>query len=255
MRRICLCLAIGAMMQVLWLPRVDAIVAIPAKTVTMPLITQDARCKWILSIPGGHSEGAAIPVPALRLGAQVRRSTVSFTTGGSGTANLAWRQQRQMAGLPYDPQPFDIKGSGQPWIYTEPRNDRFFAYQRLPLSPQRIAPAAETLVYAQATSKTAGRIAAVQMTLPSAPAASPRYRLTGSGPCRGEIIDIFSTNAVRISKAMLTSGRLCILKSQPGCASAYLLRGRILFVRKFSGAQYFEHRWVDFDMLSSSTAR
>ncbi|MBB6124442.1 hypothetical protein FHS92_002187 [Sphingobium subterraneum] len=245
-------LVIASLLLALQPSAADAIVAIPPMTVSMPLVSQDARCKWTLSQIGGRSDGAAVPVPALRIGSPVRRSTVSFTTGGGGTSRGIWEAKQRAAGLPFEPQPFNINSRSQPWIYTELQGQsRNLAYQRVPLLPQHNPIGPEALVYAQSVSKTSGRIVAVQMMLRSAPGTTPRYRLSGNGPCHGETVDIYGTSAFHISVAMLTRDPLCMRQDQFACTKVAPPHGRLLFVHRQKGWQFFEHRWVDFDAISS----
>jgi hypothetical protein len=240
------------LLQALGPSAAGAIVYRPPTTLFSPLIQvpSQADCRWTLSHPGGRSDGAAIPVPALRLGAPVTRATMSFTTGGSGTANAAWMLRQKEAGLPYEPHSFDLAGEARPIVFVDAAQpaQRSYAYQRLPLVPAGHGFGEMALVHALPDGRQTGRIVSVQMALPAAPKAPPRYRLTGEGKCHGGFIDIYG-NMRNATLATLSNAVLCPGLRPGDCEGRPALRGRLLYVVKLPGAERFTHRWIDNDAL------
>ncbi|MEG3150160.1 hypothetical protein U1769_09700 [Sphingomonas sp. ZT3P38] len=118
-------------------PASFAIVAVPPQVVGPPSYMASADCPAQFARPGGTTMGAAIPVPALRLGAPAQRATVSFGTGGGGTSNAIELARRRRLGLPTEPKTFDLAGSALPMVYAPEGTlfaSGFYAYQRLPLT-------------------------------------------------------------------------------------------------------------------------
>ncbi len=96
-------------------PASFAIVAVPPEIVGPPSsYMTNGDCPTQFARPGGTTMGAAIPVPALRLGSSVQRAKESFGTGGGGTSNASELSRRRSLGLPTAPKTFDVAGSALP---------------------------------------------------------------------------------------------------------------------------------------------
>jgi hypothetical protein len=214
-------------------------------------------CPVSLAQPGGAGPGATIPFRALRLGSPVRRTTTSFTTGGSGTANRAIAAQRKAAGLPYEPPTVDPESTALPATFAVDLTASMISapYQRMPLTASKRVAEPFGLIFAQATSPTHGRIAALTLSLEKRPVAAPRVRLTIDGPpergCRPMAIDVYApaTSAATLARLFVPAGNGCSWARMAGCTRAQWPRGRLLFVSALSGTSY-EYRWIDYDLLA-----
>ena len=221
-----------------------------------PVIQLTSGCVARFEAPGGTRIGAVIPIPALRLDAPVRRSSASFTTGGSGTAWFAEIARRKRAGLQYEPKTFDVAGSERPEVYSasavEAANWQF--YQQLPLKglSQNYDP--NGLIFALATSAAEGRIASLQLTMRHAPTARPKLRVTvggghGAPEClQAQSIDVYAPamTAERIRSLFESSG--CSWYQLAACKRSEWPRGQVLFVQHQSTG--YVHRWIDYDLLA-----
>lgn len=234
-----------------------AIVARPPETVGAPFVNLRVGCHFRIETPGGTRIGATIPVPALRLGAPVMRSPISFTTGGSGTANAMEAARRRRAGLQAEPRTFDVAGTTRPEVFAMQagRIAGWFPYQRLPLSRTTSAGYdAFSLVFAQATSATTGRIVSVQMTLGHPPVAKPKLRIVAD--VRSERSRCFPSEGLDVYAPAMTAAHLRRLFAPSGCNWYDLTRckradrpqGAVLFVRP-QGSGHL-HRWIDYDALA-----
>ncbi|MES2057439.1 MAG: hypothetical protein V4564_16010 [Pseudomonadota bacterium] len=222
-----------------------------------PIFREEALCKITVVRPGGQSAGTAIPIPALRLGSPVARAQESFTTGGSATANMAEMARRKAAGLPFEPQIFDPAAAAMPAIFAAEAGTPQLAlpYQRLPLkvSGNRYAP--DGMIFAQAVSKTTGRIAALVLTLPAAPVGRPKVTLifrSPSGKTCQPPIQVYASAMTTAQVTGLFDHRLCGWASLSGCtARSDRPRGRVLFVRQLRSGIGHEYRWMDYDLLTA----
>lgn len=215
-------------------------------------------CPTRFSDIGGSAIGAQIPIPALRLGAPIRRATTSFTTGGSGTANFAEMQRRREAGLPYEPATFDVTSPAAPLVYaTDVANaGNAYLYQRLPLKTGSGMYGPDALIFAQSMSPTAGRIASLQLTMAKAPSTAPRVRLTigrpMSGGCQDQVIDVYAPAMTPEQVRQLFALSSCNWRQLSGCTESQWPRGRVLFVQPSDGPARYNYRWVDYDLLAEA---
>lgn len=237
----------------------EARVARMAEMVGPPFIQLNGRCPARVEELGGSQIGAAIPIRALRLGAPVRRASMSFDTGGSATAKFAQMERRRRAGLLYEPKTFDVAGSARPEVYsadTAGAADRH-VYQQLPLKSVSQDYQPNGLVFAQAMSETEGRITSLQLVLRKAPAAKPKLRITtGVGPIATgcpllQTLDVYAPamTADRIRSLFSTSG--CSWYRLADCQRSKWPRGRVLFVQRQATGSYV-HRWIDYDLLAET---
>jgi hypothetical protein len=234
---------------------VRAIVARPPETVGAPFVNLRGGCHLRIETLGGTRVGAQVPIPALRLGASVRRGTVSFTTGGSGTANAMEALRRRRAGLQSEPRTFDVAGTAQPEVYAEPtgRSATWLPYQRLPLKTPSPAYDPSVLLFAQATSATTGRIVSIEITMRRPPVATPSLRVvvdarsdrTQCPPVQGLDVYASAMTADHLRRLFAPSG--CSWYNPSKCKGADRPRGLVLFVRP-QGRGYV-HRWIDYDAL------
>jgi hypothetical protein len=242
-------------------PASFAIVAVPPEIVGPPFYMASVDCPSQIARPGGTKMGAAIPVPALRLGSSVQRAKVSFGTGGGGTSNAAELARRKSLGLPITPKTFDVAGSALPQVYTPEAAvsaSGFYPYQRLPLKTASKGYWPNGLIYAQPTSATTGRIAALVLTLSTPPAARAKLRITtarktSEGVCqRQPSIDVFAPamSADQLGRLFSPSG--CNWRQLASCKPTEWPRGQILFVQQSRSGVGYEHRWVDYDMLAAA---
>ncbi len=235
-----------------------AIVAVSPQMVGPPVMNFSPACPTVVNRLNGAGAGPTIPVPALLLGAPVIRSSTSFTTGGSGTANFAEAARRRAAGLPYEPQVFDPARSDRPVIFaaTGTKVGESLLYQRLPLKVESAAYASHGLAFAKAISKREGRIAALTLTLPNRPVALPRLRISG-GVKRGDAcilqsVDVYAPAMVADDAAALfTNVNGCTWYVPSACQPAKRPKGRVLFVQQLRNGRGFEHRWIDYSALNS----
>lgn len=229
---------------------------IPPTVVGPPEILANGRCLVSAAEPDGAGPGTAILFRALMLGAPVERTTTSFITGGSGTANAEIAAQRKAAGLPYEPQTFDTAGAAPPAVFTAEGNGPigWAPYQRLPLTASERVAEPFGLIFATATSPARGRIAALVLSLATRPTARPRLRLTIGGlpdrGCRQQEIRVYSpaTSAGTLSRLSMPGGK-CHWVDLFRCPRAQWPHGRVLFVSPSYGAT-FEYRWIDYDLLA-----
>ena len=207
---------------------------------------------------GGSSTGAQIPIPALRLGGPIRRSTTPFTTGGSGTANAYEMERRRKAGLPYEPATFDTSSSDLPLVYAEEAAETAHAelYERLPIKTVSKEYDPYALVFAQPVSLTTGRIASLQLTMPKAPSALPRVRVLFGWPtpdgCRDRVLDVYAPAMTARQVRDFFSPAPCNLPRLAACAESRRPRGRVLFVERGEGLAHYSYRWVDYDLLAAA---
>lgn len=226
--------------------------AIPPKLVGPPALALGV-CPVELATPGGAGIGAEIPFPALRLGAPVARNPLSFATGGGGTANATERWRRQQAGLQYDPATFDPGASAMPSVFAVEASQvpAPSIYQRLPVKTLPV----EGMIFAQAVSPTRGRIASLALMLDNKPSARPRLTITGARPM---LAGCQRDNPIHVYAPAMTAPQLRRLFSPSGCGWNRLAdctraerpKGRVLFVQKQQGANRYEYRWVDYDLLA-----
>jgi len=229
----------------------------PSEMVGPPIIQLGGGCTTRFDSPGGTQIGVTIPIPALRLGAPVRRGLVSFITGGGATAWSAEMERRRRAGLPYVPKTFDVAGSARPEVYSADVAEaaRWQAYQQLPLKSLSRDYDPNGLVFALAMSTTEGRIASLQLTLRKAPTATPKLRvITGAAhnasKClQQQRIDVYAPamTANRIRSLFGPSG--CSWHQLAVCKASEWPRGQVLFVQQQDSSHYV-HRWVDYDLLA-----
>ncbi len=221
-----------------------------------PTFLENVYCRLSTAPLGGNGPGMVIPFPALRLGAPVARTTTSFTTGGGGTSNAMLAAQRKRAGLPYKPPTVDGEKPDLPATFAVERGAPMARapYQKLPLAPSKRLADYAGLIFAQATSPTRGRIAALTLYLAGRPAARPRLRMTVTGPadhgCGRRSVDVYAPamSAAAASRLFAASG--CNWTRLGECRTrAAWPHGRVLFVAPWSGNTY-EYRWIDYDMLA-----
>jgi hypothetical protein len=215
-------------------------------------------CATRFSEISGSAIGAQIPIPALRLGAPVRRATTSFTTGGSGTANFAEMQRRKEAGLPYEPATFDVASPAPPLVYATDiaTAGSTYLYQRLPLKTDSGIYGPDALVFAQSTSPITGRIASLQLTMTRAPSPAPKVRVTigrpTSGGCQDQVIDVYAPAMTPERIRQLFALSSCNWRRLSGCTESQWPRGRVLFVQPSDGPARYTYRWVDYDLLATA---
>lgn len=212
-------------------------------------------CAAPLQKLGGTGIGAPIPVPGLRLGRLVNRSSVSFPTGGSDTGKATQMERRKRAGMQYEPKTFDAAGSARPEVYSADASEPFI-YQHLPLKTSATSYDPGSLVFAHATSVKTGRIVSLQLVLRHAPKGSPKLRIVAEigrdglrcPSFRG--IDVYApaTTAERIVSLFGTTG--CNWRELVRCPRSDWPRGHVLFVKR-QGPNYI-HRWVDYDLLAKA---
>ena len=235
------------------------IVARRPEMVGPPIIALNGRCTARFEMPGGNGIGAAIPIPALRLDAPVRRSSASFTTGGSGTAWFAEIERRKRAGLPYEPRTFDVAGSARPEVYSANAVEaaNWQLYQRLPLRTLSRDYDPHSLVFALATSATEGRIASLQLPLREAPTAKPRLRITARTGLDATVcpqlqsIDVYAPAMTAGQVRALFEASECNWRRLANCPRSQWPRGQVLFVQR-QGNGYYVHSWVDYDLLATT---
>ncbi len=251
--------SVCAALQLAFAPASARVAVFPPELVGPPRANFTSGCPVQVRTPGGTTPGARIPVPALALGSPVQRNPNSFTTGGSGTAAVAEWARRRKAGLQYDPRTFDPAGSERPSVHAVAGGELRapWAYQRLPLKAAGQAYSPNALVFAQAVTPTAGRIASLALVLPAKPAARPRLTITGGyrlrEGCRTEqAIHVYAPamSAAHIRRLFDPSG--CNWANLAACKTrAELPRGRVLFVQASRSGVGYEYRWVDYDMLTA----
>ena len=207
---------------------------------------------------GGSSTGAQIPIPALRLGGPIRRSTTPFTTGGSGTANAYEMERRRKAGLPYAPAMFDTSSSDRPLVYAgeAAATTNAHVYERLPLKTLSKAYDPYALIFAQPVSPTAGRIASLHLTMAKAPSTLPRVRAffgqPSPGGCRDQAVDIYAPAMTARQVRALFSSSQCNWWRLAACTESQLPRGKVLFVEPGYQAGRYTYRWIDYDLLDKA---
>ncbi|ATY30988.1 hypothetical protein [Sphingomonas psychrotolerans] len=230
---------------------------VPPQMVGPPGLVLDPACPIMVAPSGGTTPGAEIPVRGLALGAPVQRSATSFPTGGSGTANAMERERRRKAGLPYEPRIYDPAGSERPAVFAVGMRQppTAWLYQRLLLKPSGAAYPRYGLVFAQATSPTAGRIASLALVRPTRPAARPKMSISGGyrlreGCQREEPVHVYAPamSVGQIRKLFARSG--CSWTNLSACSRSQWPRGRVLFVQMQRSGAGYEHRWIDYDLLA-----
>jgi hypothetical protein len=224
-----------------------------------PQFHQSAKpCSTRFAEFGGSSTGTQIPIPALRLGGPIRRATTSFTTGGSGTANAFEMERRRKAGLPYEPAMFDTSSSNLPLVYAEEAAEtaNAYLYERLPLKTLSKAYDPNALIFAQAVSLTAGRIASLQLTMAAAPSTLPKVRAffgqSSPGGCRNQAVDIYAPAMTAKQVRDLFSPSQCNWWRLAACTESQLPRGKVLFVEPGYQAGRYTYRWIDYDLLAKA---
>lgn len=245
-------------------PASFAIVAVAPQVVGPPSYMASADCPAQFARPGGTTMGAAIPVPALRLGASAQRATVSFGTGGGGTSNAIELARRRRLGLPTEPKTFDVAGSALPMVYVPEGTlfaSGFYAYQRLPVTTKSKGYWPNGLIYALPASSTTGRIASLVLTLSTKPAARAKLRMTpawktSEDVCRRQqSIDVFASAMSAEQLRRLFSPTGCNWRQLASCNRNEWPRGQVLFVQQTGSGVGYEHRWVDYDMLAATHFR
>jgi hypothetical protein len=205
---------------------------------------------------GGSAIGAQIPIRALQLGAPIRRATTSFTTGGSGTANLSEMQRRKEAGLPYEPATFDVASPAPPLVYATEAAGNTYLYQRLPLKTDSRMYGPDALIFAQPTSPTTGRIASLQLMMVKAPSTKPKLRVTfgrsTSSGCRDQVLDVYAPTMTAAQIRALFSPSRCNWRQLSACTEAQRPRGTVLFVQETDAPEHYNYRWVDYDLLAEA---
>ena len=242
-----------------------AVIAVPASSIARAgrrpdsvgprLSPFSALCPTRFTEFNGPTAGAQIPIPALRLGEPIRRAATPFTTGGSGTANLAEVLRRKEAGLPYEPVMFDVVSSARPTVYAaETTNDYF--YERLPLKTPSAQYDPGALVFAQPTSPAVGLISSLQLTMPKAPANRPKVRVfvgrESSGGCQDQVVDVYAPAMTAEHVRSLFSPSLCNWRRLVACTASQWPRGRVLFVEPADQAGRYTYRWIDYDLLAKA---
>ena len=230
---------------------------VPPQMVGPPILVLDPACPITVAPSGGTAAGAEVPIRGLALGASVQRNATSFPTGGSGTANATERERRRKAGLQYEPRTYDPAGAERPSFFAVGMREPSTAwlYQRLLLKPSGAAYPRYGLVFAQATSPTAGRIASLSLVLPTKPAARPRMSISGGvrlreGCQREQPVHVYAPamSVAQVRKLFARSG--CSWTNLSACSRAQWPRGRVLFVQMQRSGVGYEHRWVDYDLLA-----
>lgn len=230
-------------------------IALPPQLVGPPNLPSGA-CPIRIETPNGGGEGRAIPVPALRLGAPVDRNAVPFPTGGGGTANLRLREERRQAGIQYEPRVFDTRGRARPSVFAveDAQVATPLVYQHFPVRPAGIH-GDNGMIFAQATSRSAGRIVSLALTLDTGPSARPRLIVTGGQPglpaCQGgNPVQVYAPAMTAAQARRLFSPTGCSWGNRAACTARQRPRGRVLFVQKRQGGSGYEHRWVDYDLVA-----
>lgn len=242
-------------------PASFAIVAVPPEVVGPPSYISSVDCPSQIARPGGTRMGAAIPVPALRLGSPVQRAKESFATGGGGTSNAAEAARRRSLGMPTAPRTFDVAGTALPVVYAPEAAQSatgFYPYQRLPLKTASKDYWPNGLIYAQPTSATTGSIVSLALTLSKSPAAKAMFRITPAersyaGVCqRHPSIQVFASAMSADELGRLFSSSACNWRRLAACKQAEWPHGQVLFVQQTRSGVGYEHRWVDYDMLATA---
>ena len=241
-----------------------AIEAALPQVVGPPSYRASVDCPSQFARPGGTTMGAAIPVPALRLGSSVQRAKTSVATGGGGTSNAIEFARRRRLGLPTAPKTFDVAGSALPMVYAPEGTlsaSGFYPYQQLPLITASKGYWPNGLIYAQPTSPSAGRIASLVLTLSAPPAARPKLRMTPAWKTSEDIcqrdqrIDIFASTMSAEHLRRLFSPSGCSWSRLASCKPTEWPHGQVLFVQKMGNGVFYEYRWVDYDMLAAAHFR
>ena len=235
-----------------------AIGYMPPMVVGAPGMLTNGNCRTSVAQLNGAGSGATIPFPALALGGAVVRTQTSFTTGGSGTANMALAAQRKAAGLPYEPPTVNPAGAALPATFaadgTDPGPVGWAPYQRMPLTASKRVAEPFGLIFATATSPTRGRIVALTLSMTNRPAAPPRVRLTIDGPsdrdCRPQVIDVYAPSmpAAALAELSKPDGKGCRWFNINQCPRAQWPHGRVLYVSPLRN-NTFEYRWIDYDLF------
>ena len=238
----------------------NAIVARPAETVGPPQIwlASSDPCRATISEPGGKTNGAEIPIAALRLGSPVSRGKTSFTTGGGGTSNASEMMRRKQAGLPYAPAMFDSSSSALPVVYAAQPSETngAYPYQRLPLKPVSDVYDSWALIFVQPVSDTRGQIVSLSLDMKNTPAATPKLRvvsgISASGACQRQTLDVYAPAMTARQVRGLFSPSGCNWYRLSACQRSQWPRGRVLFVLRNDIATRSLYRWVDYDLLAKA---
>lgn len=221
------------------------------------IIFMAPACRVSITEPGGAGSGPSIPFPALKLGVSVARTTTSFPTGGSGTANFTLAEQRKALGLRYEPPIVDTRSAKLAATFTTAQIVPATrpVYQRLLLTPSGQVARPTGMIFARTTSETCGWIVSLALYFAERPAAASRLRVTATGSrekgCPDQAVDIYAprTAAATLRRLVTTASNGCNWIAPEKCTRAQWPSGRVVFVSPTYGNAY-EYRWVDYDLLA-----
>jgi hypothetical protein len=188
----------------------------------------------------------------------VERNDTSFPTGGSGSANAAWKVERQQAGLQYQPKLFDPGAGDMPSVFAHDVSHAAEApiYQHLRVKPSAIIDLSYGLIFARAVNVREGRIVSLGLALARKPATKPTItigeaRILGENCSEFRPIDIYAPDMSIRQLFRLSVSSSCNWLRLAACNVAGRPRGKVLFVQQQRSGRGYEHRWVDYDNLQA----